>query len=418
VASAAPTRARHVVLALTLLLTALAYLDRICISTAASAIKRDLALSDAQLGFVFSAFTLAYALFEIPSGWLADRFGPRLMLTRIVVWWSALTAATGLAAGYRSLVLIRLLFGMGEAGAFPGLARAYSRWLPSRDRGRAFGLAVMTGVLGGALTQPLVVSLLGVMSWRRTFFLFGLVGLLWALAWFGWFRDDPQQHAGVNAAELRLIGQPAALPHAAVPWGSLLRSRELVGLCCMYGGTIYGWYFYLTWLPQYLLRARGFQLRAVGWLAALPLLSIAAGVLAGGWLSDGLTRRHGARLGRRLTGLFGLPLASLAIVGAVLASRPEWAALALSAAAGLAALGVAPAWATCLEIGGRHAGVVTGAMNTFGNLGGALSPVVVGLCLQRWGSWNLPLLSVAFFYLLAAACWLVIDAGRPIEGVG
>src|SRR5262249_10339969 len=144
--------------------------------------------------------------------------------------------------------------------------------------------------------------------------------LLWALAWFSWFRDDPQQHRSVNAAELRLIDPPAVVPHPPVPWGSLLRSRELIGLCCMYGGTIYGWYFYLTWLPQYLLRARGFQLRAVGWLAALPLLSIAAGVLTGGWLSDALTQRHGPRLGRRLTGLFGLPLAAGAVALAVAAS--------------------------------------------------------------------------------------------------
>lgn len=414
-AAAAPaTRARYRVLAFTLVLTAVAYLDRVCIATAAPAMKLDLHLSDAEMGYVFSAFTFAYALFEVPSGWLADRFGPRLMLTRIVVWWSAMTAATGLAWGFGSLFVVRLLFGMGEAGTFPSIARAYARWLPPRERGRSFGLAVMTGALGGALTQPLVVGLLERIHWRHSFPLFGSVGVVWALAWFWWFRDDPHHHPAVNERELALIGSAPPAPHRGVPWGDVLRDRNLLALCLMYGGAIYGWYFYLTWLPMYLLRARGFDLRQVGWLAALPYLSIAAGVFLGGWASDVLARRWGARAGRRTPGLVGLPLAALAVLAAVATARPIAAALLLSLAAGLAALGVAPAWAVCLEIGGRHAGVVSGAMNTFGNLGGALSPVVVGLCLQGWGSWNAPLITVAACYAVSAVCWLRID---PTEAV-
>jgi sugar phosphate permease len=412
---AQPTRARHVTLGFILGLTAVAYLDRVCIATAAPAIRAELGLSDAQLGYVFSAFTLAYALFEVPSGWLADRFGARLMLTRIVVWWSLMTAATGLAAGFASLFALRLLFGIGEAGAFPGTARAFSHWLPAHERGRAFGLAVMSGALGGALTQPLVVMLLGRMSWRHAFQIFGVVGLLWAVAWWSWFRDDPRRHRGVNEAELRLIGMDPPQPHGAVPWRQMLRSRNLHALCLMYGCAIYGWYFYLTWLPTYLLRARGFNLNQVGWLAALPLLSIAAGVLAGGWISDRLLRVRPPRVARRLPGVIGLPLAAAAVLGAVATTRPLAAALLLAAAAGLAALGVAPAWAVCLEVGGRSAGVVSGAMNTFGNLGGALSPVVVGLCLERGGAWDAPLVSVAALYAVAALCWWVIDPARPLQ---
>jgi ACS family glucarate transporter-like MFS transporter len=411
-----PTRARYVLLSFTLLLTAVAYLDRVCISTASGDIKRDLGLSDAQLGYVFSAFTFSYALFEIPSGWLADRFGPRLMLTRIVVWWSLMTAATGLARGFASLFFIRLLFGLGEAGAFPGIARAFARWLPRRDHGRAFGLAVMTGVLGGALTQPLVVSLLRAMSWRHAFAIFGVVGLGWAALWFAWFRDDPRDHQGVNPQELAIIGAEPPVPHSAVPWGELLRDRSLLGLCVMYGGTIYGWYFFLTWLPQYLLRARGFALREVGWLAALPLVCIALGVFTGGWWSDLIIPRVGRKRGRRLPGMVGLPLAAAAILLAIATPSPRIAAVALSIGAGLAALAVAPAWATCLDVGGRHAGVVTGAMNTFGNLGGTLSPLVVGLWLQHNGSWDGPLVTVAVCYLVSAACWLTVDAGQEIPG--
>jgi MFS transporter, ACS family, glucarate transporter len=401
--SAAPTRARYAVLGFTLALTAVAYLDRVCIATAAPAMKLDLHLSDAQMGYVFSAFTFAYALFEVPSGWLADRFGARLMLTRIVLWWSVMTAATGLAWGFVSLFTLRFLFGLGEAGTFPSIARAYARWLPAGERGRSFGLAVMTGALGGAITQPLVVGLLRVLDWRHSFPIFGLVGVGWALLWFWWFRDDPHHHAGVNAGELALIGSEPPAAHGGVPWRALLRSRTLLALCVMYGGAIYGWYFYLTWLPMYLLRARGFDLHQVGWLAAMPYLSIAGGVLAGGWMSDVLVRRWGPRAGRRAPGLVGLPLAAVAIAGAVATPAPM-----------VAALGVAPAWAVCLEIGGRHAGVVTGAMNTFGNLGGSLSPVVVGLSLERWNSWNTPLLTVAACYVLAAVCWLRIDPTEPI----
>lgn len=410
-----PTRVRHGVLGLTLALTAVAYLDRVCIATAAPAMKDDLGLSDGQMGYVFSAFTLAYAAFEVPSGWLADRFGARLMLARIVLWWSVMTAATGAVGGFLSLVTVRFLFGMGEAGTFPSITRAYGRWLPAPERGRAFGLALMTAALAGAATQPLVVTLLVQIHWRHTFALFGLVGIVWAIAWVWWFRDDPHHHPLVNAAELQIIGSDPPTPHGAVPWGVLLRSRNLWAMCAMYFGAIYGWYFYLTWLPTYLLRARGFDLKQVGWLAALPLLSIAAGVFVGGWLSDVLARRWGLRAGRRTPGLIGLPLAGLAIVGAIRAVDPYAAAVLLAAAAGLAAMGVSPAWAVCLEIGGRHAGVVSGAMNTFGNLGGTLSPIVMGLSLQAWGSWNAALATLVVGYALAALCWLLIDPTQRID---
>jgi MFS transporter, ACS family, glucarate transporter len=405
-----PSRARHVVLGLTLLLAAIVYLDRVAISTTAGAIRQDLALSDKELGWIFSAFTFAYALFEIPSGWLVDRFGARWMLTRIVVAWSLMTALTGAAGGFWSLLGVRLMFGVGEAGAFPSIARAYGRWLPAAQRGRSFGLVVMAGLLGGAFTQPLVVALLGITTWRWVFPLFGAAGLAWAAVWLFWFRDDPRSHRAVNASELALIGPGAEQSHRAVPWRALARHRTLWALCVMYLGAIYGWYFYLTWLPQYLLRARGFDLKQVGWMAALPLLGIAAGVLSGGWASDLLVSRVGECWGRRLPGVVGLPLAAAAVLVAASTASPRLAVFGLSAAAMLAAWGVAPGWAVCLDIGGPHAGVVSGAMNTFGNLGGALSPLVVGYCLDRWHSWDAPLWSVAGFYLLAALCWTRVDA--------
>jgi MFS family permease len=411
-----PDGTRHRMVALTLALIAVAYLDRVCIATAAPTIEAELGLGDWQMGVVFSAFTFAYALFEVPSGWLADRFGARITLTRIVVWWSAMTAATGLATGFLSLVALRFLFGMGEAGAFPATARAYARWLPARERGRAFGLAIMTGAVAGAVTQPLVVLLLGATSWRVAFALFGSVGLAWAAAWWRWFRDDPRAHPAMGPAELALIaaGGAEARPHEHVAWRVLWRSRALRALCAMYFCAIYGWYFYLTWLPTYLLRARGFDLRHAGWLAALPLLSIALGVFLGGWLSDRLAAHLGARRGRRLCGVVGLPCAALAVLGGITTSDATTSALLLALAGGAAALGVAPAWAVALDVGGMHAGVVSGAMNMFGNLGGTLSPLVVGYSLEHWGSWDAPLVSVAMLYLVAAGCWLLVDPADRI----
>jgi sugar phosphate permease len=305
---------------------------------------------------------------------------------------------------------------MGEAGVLPSLSRAFSRWLPARDRGRAFGLTLMAAALGGAATQPIVAALLERMSWRHAFPIFGAVGVVWAAAWFLWFRDDPHEHRGVNAAELGLIGCEPETPHPRVPWRKLLRSRGLLALCAMYFGAIYGWYFYITWLPSYLLRGRGFDVHATGWLASLPLLGIAGGALVGGWLSDALVRRFGLRAGLRGPGLVGLPLAALCVLGAIATPDGRSALFLLAGAAGSAALGIAPAWNVCLAIGGRHAGVVSGAMNTFGNLGGALSPVVMGTVLDAFGSWDLSLYSVAALYGLAALCWLGIDPDAPIDG--
>ena len=272
---------------------------------AAPFIQDDLHLTDKQLGIVFGAFTFAYAALEMPAGWLADRFGPRLMLARVVIWWSIMTALTGWVGGFASLLAIRFLFGVGEAGTFPGISRVYSRWLPVRAHGYAFGLAVMTALLCGAVAQKLTAALLGVMSWRWIFPLYAMVGVVWAVVWYLWFRDDPHHHPAVNEAELRVIRTHPPSPHPPVPSREMLRSRSLIALCGMYFGIIYGWYFFLTWLPNYLMKARGFDLKAAGWLAMWPLLCMAAGVAFGGWLSDVLTRRWGSRSGRRTPGMIG-----------------------------------------------------------------------------------------------------------------
>jgi MFS family permease len=404
-----PTRTRYTMLGFALGTMALAYVDRVAIAMSSASIKSDLALSDSQLGYVFSAFTLAYAIFEVPSGWLADRFGARRMMTRIVLWWSAFTAATAAARAFLPLVAVRFLFGMGEAGVLPTLTSAFRRWLPARERGRAFGLTIAAAALGTAVAQPIVGAMLERFSWRESFVAFGALGSLWAIAWYWWMRDDPREHAAVNAAEIAVIGPPAQAPHARVPWKRLVRSRNLIVVCAMYFCAIYGWYFFMTWLPQYLVRARGFDLAQTKWLAAAPWVAIALGCFLGGLLSDSRVRRKGLRVGLTRPGSIGLPLAALAIVAAIATPSGLAAAVFLSLAAGLAALGIASAWSTCLAIGGRHGGVVSGAMNMCGNLGGTVCPVVFGQSLDRLGSWNVPLASVAVLYGISGLLWLAID---------
>ena len=408
--------ARHAVVAWILAAAAIAYLDRVCISTAAPAIKLELGLSDSQMGMVFSAFTLAYALFEIPAGWLADRYGARITLARVVVWWSLFTAATGLAAGLVSLLALRFLFGVGEAGMFTGAAQAFGRWLPIAERGRAFGLALMTAAFGGALSQPLVVYLLQHMSWRGAFGVFGSIGLAWAVGWWWWFRDDPGEHRAVNARELDVIlaGRGSFEPAESVPWGVIFGNRSVLALCFTHFCAAYGWYFYLTWLPTYLLRARGLDLEVVGWLAALPLLGIGFGSLLGGWASDRAMRRLGARGGRRLLPLIGHPIAAASVVAAVFTPDATASALFFSVAAAFGAFGVSCSWAVTVDIGGAHSGVVSGAMNMLGNLGGTLCPLVIGYTLERTGSFDPALLLVATMYVVAAAGWLVIDPAEQV----
>jgi MFS family permease len=414
VGEAAPTRARTTVLWFLLLLAAIGYLDRVCISTASLAIQRDLGITKTQMGTVFSAFILCYALFEVPGGWLADRFGPRVVLARIVASWSLMTAVTGAATGFVSLLAVRALFGAAEAGMFPGAARVITRWFPATRSGRVFGLMLMTATMGGAVAQLLAAWLLQLVSWRWMFVIFSLVGFVWAWAWYVWFRDDPHSHPSVNREELALIGSDPPAPHPPVPWGRLVSSGNLWLICLMYFSVIYGCYFYLTWLPEYLQTVRGFSLGAAGWLGAVALLGMGAGNVLGGWASDAFSRRFGRRFGRRLPGLIGLPLAAAAIVAATWTGDGVASALLFAAAAGLVSLAVAPAWAVCLDIGSRHAGVVTGAMVASGCVGGALSTMAMGICLDRYHSFEAALLLNAAFAVVGAVAWTLIDADTPL----
>src|SRR5262245_35111506 len=265
------TRGRFTLLRLTLALSMITYLDRVAISSAALVIRGDLQLTAVQMGWVFSAFTLAYAAFEIPSGWLGDVIGPRKVLARIVLWWSAFTMATGLAWNFASLLIARFLFGVGEAGAFPNISRSFAKWFPTRERGNAHGVVFMGTRLGGAMAPPLVAWLMGALGWRQSFFVFGVIGVIWCVFWLRWFKDNPAKHPSVNAQELELIQRGISHNEShRFKWGELL-SLNLLLICLMYFTMGYTLYFNLTWLPTYLRTVRGFSVQQAANLAGIVL---------------------------------------------------------------------------------------------------------------------------------------------------
>jgi ACS family glucarate transporter-like MFS transporter len=401
-------------------MAAVTYLDRVCISRAEGEIRNDLGLSKLQMSFVFGAFTIAYAAFEIPTGAWGDRVGARRVLARIVVWWSSFTIATAAAFNYASLLAVRFLFGMGEAGAFPNASNIFSRWFPAAERGTAQGIFFAGAHLGGGLTPLLVGALLDLLSWRWVFVVCGIVGFGWVLAWYPWFRDEPADHPSVSPSERKYIESgrhpdaPARLDARALR--RILGDRNVIALCLMYFTQAYGFYFNITWLPTYLKEARGFSSTTLGLLAGLPLVLSAAADLAGGMATDRLTRAFGLKAGRCWIGGAALLVAGLGLIAGTAARDPLLAALLIAAAGAADSFLLGAAWGTCLDIAGPHAGLVTGAMNTAGQIGAFLCPIVFAWFLVEGAEdWRTPLYLTGALYLAGALCWLFVDPRRLIQ---
>ena len=414
------TRIRYKVVSLAVLLAGVTYLDRACIATLAPNIMQDLNLSKGQMSLIYSAFALAYALFEIPTAWWADRRGTRHVLTRIVVWWSAFTLATAAAFNFSSLVVTRFLFGAGEAGAWPSVARTFSRWIPKSERGTVQGIFFSGAHLAGGLTPLLVIWLTQALHlpWRAVFVIFGLTGLVWAAAWYRWFRNDPGEHGQVNAAELELIvtgrGPDSGHHEGWAFWKRLLVHRNTLPLCLMYFPNSFAFYFCITWLPTFLKEKHHFETLQLGLFAGLPLILSVAGDLFGGVTTDLVTRRFGLRIGRCAVGAVAYALAGGAMILAGLDQPPMMAAtlIALAVAASMFTLGAS--WSTCIDIGGNHAGVVSAAMNTSGALSSVVSPLLVTWLVRTYGDWNIPLYVMGGLFLMGAGCWCLIDPRKRV----
>lgn len=442
-ASCRPSRVRYTVLGFAATLAIITYVDRVCIAQAAPHIQADLGLSATQMGLAFSAFSLAYALFEIPGGWLGDWLGPRKVLMRVVVMWSIFTAATGYAWNLASLWIARFLFGAGEAGCFPNLTKAFMIWLPRSERTRAQSIMWLSARWAGAFTPLLVIWVMSWLSWRNTFVFFGGLGVIWAIVFYRSFRDRPQDHPKVNAAELELlkanVGEGAG--HANVPWARLLASPSIWLLWMQYFCLSYGWFFYVSWLPTYLRETRGLNLNEnafmlwletvlnnqftpdtsrrilVAALAGIPLFFGGIGCLVTGTLTPRLTRAIGSVVTtRRLLAFAGFTGAAILLVYSFYIRDPLFAMLAMGLASFCNDVTMPGSWSTCMDIGGKYAGTVSGSMNMMGAFGGMVAPFVVGLILDTTGrNWALTFWLSGAIYFLGGLCWLFIDPVTPIQ---
>ncbi|MFD2570026.1 MFS transporter [Spirosoma soli] len=407
---------RYRVLTVLFLLSTITYLDRVCMNVVSKYVKADLGLDNQQFGWILGAFSLAYALFEIPTGTMGDSLGPRRVLTRVVLWWSGFTMLTGTATSFLYLLIVRFLFGIGEAGAYPNASIVISRWFPAVEVGRAQSVIWAAGRLGGALTPLLVIPLVHWAGWRWAFAILGLVGVVWAVGWYTWFRDEPTEKAGVTPAELHTIesGRKIRTSDHRIPWQTILRNPDLWALMLMCHLFFYGSYFFTNWSSTYFQEGRGLSEDDTKNFISLSYFLGAVGCLVGGLLSDALTKRYGLKIGRRVVGAGGLGLSSVFFLLAGLASDNQTAGYLLATCVLLKDLALPVAFAVCVDIGQRNAGAVTGSMNFAGQLGGFFITILFGMIVEQTHNFNYPLFLIAGCLLVSALLWLKIDPTRPV----
>lgn len=423
-AASPPTKTRWLVLVLISFMYLITYMDRSNISVAAPGITKDFGLSKTQMGWVFSAFTLAYALGQFPSGWLGDRIGPRKVLTAIMFWWAIAAVSTGAAAGLVTLLAARFLLGLGEAGAFPVATRGMQLWFPQVERGRIQGITHCFSRFAVAITPFVAVGIMTAFGWRAIFYIFGSLGAVWAAVYGLIYLDRPEDHKGVNRAELAHIrglnadGSIKALASGArrnISWKTILRSPNMWYIAAAYGCFFYGTYFFLTWYPTYLQEYRHFSLKSLGFVASLPLFAGMVGDLVGGSMSDFVFRRTGKlRLARRVVAVPGLLVSGAMLIPTAL-TRNGWTAVAcLAISFFFLELVIGPAWAVPMDVGGEFSGTVSSVMNTAGALAASASPVVFGFFAQR-GYWIAPFIVTAGVLLSGALIWtFLIDPEQSV----
>ena len=416
---------RWYILGLICLMYLITYLDRVNISTAAPIISKEFGFDKITMGAIFSAFGWAYALFQVPGGWLSDRFGARPVIGTIVAYWSVMTAATAAATGAVSFIAVRFLFGMGEAGAFPGATRSMQLWYPREERGLVQGLTHSASRLGAAIAPPLVVFIMSAWGWRSVFYVCGAIGFIWSVWWYVSYRNLPEDHPLVNEEELKHIRgvdatgavKPAHIERkaASVPWGTLLRSPNMWAIMCAYFTYVYCLWIFLSWLPSYLVEFRHFTLIKVGMLASLPLFAGVIGDTVGGVATDWLLKKTGnTRLARRSVAITGLLGCCAFIVPAALTENAITAITCLTASMFFLECTIGPSWAVPMDAGGKYSGTVSGMMNMAGNFGGALSPLVFGFLVQ-YGSWQAPFIVAAVLLVIGAGIWAFwLDPDRSV----
>lgn len=410
---------RHLILFVLCLMYFIAYIDRVNISVAGPTIRKELDLTPTELGLIFSAFAYPYAAMQIAGGWMSDRFGPRLVLAMLSLVWATATILTGVSWSVASLVVFRILVGIGEGGAFPTATRAFACWLPVRERGFAQGITHSFARLGGAVTPPIVLAIVARYGWREAFYVLGAVSLAWTAVWVASFRDTPDEHPWVSGSELAAISADCESTRAArgpTPWRKILSRMWLVTVVDF----CYGWslWVFLTWLPSYLSDARGFKLDRIALMTTLPLLGGVVGDTLGGVISDTIFRRTGRLpLARRTLLVVGLGGAFAFILPAIATGSALGAVYLLAAAFFFLELTNAVLWTLPLDIAGQYAGTAGGIMNTGFGVAGMISPVVFGVLIERTGHYELPFFISAGLLLVGALCSMGIDPTLKVEAV-
>ncbi|HVI46684.1 MAG TPA: MFS transporter [Chitinophaga sp.] len=410
---------RYLVLSVLCLLAVITYLDRTALSVAEHGITSDLNITEKEFGWLLAAFSIAYGIFQIPTGMLGDKFGVKPILLQVVLWWSLFTVFTGMATSFVALLLIRFLFASGEAGAFPNISIAISKWFPTAERGRAQSFIWMFTRLGGALSPLFIMPIQQHWGWRYVFFIFGGIGLLWAVLWWFFFRENPSQMQGISQQEIDEIEYNRKIKKAGhkIPFGKILKDGNLWALVMMYFLYMFGAYFFLSWMPKYLRQGRGLD-TSTGWFLSMPFILGAIGCLLGGFSTDLLARRVGVKWGRRIIGLTGLLMAGACMIIAALSQNNTLCVVMLSLGLAFKDFTLPVSWTVATDIGGKDAGAISGAMHMFGQIGSTIMSIGFGYLVSETHNWNLPIIIIGCIVICAGMLWLKIDATKHLEDTG
>jgi ACS family glucarate transporter-like MFS transporter len=408
---------RYRVLVLLCSLTTLTYLDRICISIVGVRLKADLGLNNEQFGWVLASFALAYALFEIPSGALGDRIGPRAVFIRIVLLWSFFTVVTGMMSGLIGLLVIRFLFGMGESGTYPNIMIVMSRWFPFKELGRSLTWVGIGSQIGAAIAPIIIVPLAVAYGWRVPFYVNGAIGVVWVWVCYKWFKNFPEEMKNISKQETQLIeqGRRFSSQQHLIPWKFIFRNRTLWALMLMYFCCQWANYFFIAWMPVYLQEGRHFSENEMKFITFTLFLIGIAGFIIGGFAGDIAVKKLGLKPGRRIIGMTGLGLCGVLIFLSAVLPQNNLVAVCLIAANGLFSFGVMVSYAVCVDIGRNNAGTVTGAMNFFGQMGAFFLAIIFGKIVDVTNNFNYPLFVLAAVMLTGCLLWLAIDPTKQVN---
>lgn len=406
---------RHQVLLVLAILSVITFLDRIAFSTAGERITKELGLTAVQWGWILGSFTLAYALFEIPTGLLGDRIGAKSVLIRVVLWWSFFTILTGFSTGFAMLLVVRFLFGIGEAGAYPNIAIALAKWFPANERGQAQAIIWGASRLGAGLTPLVVIPIQQRYGWEASFYVLGFVGLIWVIFWQFWHKEEPTDAKDISADELKEILAKRQLDNhgAKTSIFKLLQNKNLGYLMAMYACYATGVYFFQTWLPKYLQQGRGVSENELKLIGSAPFLLAALGCFLGGFLSDIAVKKYGKKWGRRIVPIVGLGISGICLVVSALTINNTIAIILLSLGMAFMDVTAPVAWAVSMDIGGTRSGSISGAMNSAGLLAAYFSTVSFGYLATNFG-YNFPVLLLGIIVMIGAFLWLKINAEETI----